>query len=238
VDRCPLCFPAFLGTQGHDGRNGESVGRGPSSLLLHPGRQAGVAMLHQTQISLRNIMNKQKALLKYEAAAKLRYTSHLSDWLKVFPGRASLEQFRLDFGNISFPENYGASAWDDAFSLAYELHHGISESSYGFYVAHGTEDGIRGKLRLLQHYGLELAPGLVRVLNGVVAASDKPLDFITVRDVKTGRASSLSIHGRRDEGALTVVGNLEHNARIVPDTVADCDKWIAWLQDWKGAQGK
>jgi hypothetical protein len=61
----------------------------------------------------------------------------------------------------------------------------------------------------------------------------KPLDYITVRDT-TGRASSLGIYGRQDNPPmLQVVGNLEHCARFVPDTVADCDKLIAWLQEWK-----
>jgi hypothetical protein len=67
---------------------------------------------------------------------------------------------------------------------------------------------------------------------------DKPLQFITVRDSQTGRASSLSIHGRQDTTppSLVVVGNLEHNAHIRPDSIADADRLIQWLNEWKAAQ--
>lgn len=65
-----------------------------------------------------------------------------------------------------------------------------------------------------------------------------PLEFITLRDVKTERASSLSIHGRQDGGALTIVGGLSHNSQVVPASVADADKLITWLKVWKGGQGK
>ena len=65
------------------------------------------------------------------------------------------------------------------------------------------------------------------------------LDFITVRDTD-GRASSLSIYGRHDKPvpALQIVGNLEHSARIAPDTIQDCDKLIAWLNEWKARATK
>jgi hypothetical protein len=65
---------------------------------------------------------------------------------------------------------------------------------------------------------------------------NKPLDFIGVKDVKTGRVSSLGIYGRLGNGALTISGNLEHNAQIVPKSAADADRWIAWLKEWKEAQ--
>ena len=69
-----------------------------------------------------------------------------------------------------------------------------------------------------------------------MSKTTKPIDFITIREPKTGRASSLGIYGRRSDSAcLRVIGNLEHNAAIVPDSVADADKLIAWLNDWKTA---
>lgn len=61
----------------------------------------------------------------------------------------------------------------------------------------------------------------------------KPLDFITLREPKTGRVSSISIYGRRDSGTLTITGNLEHGAQIVPDSIGDANKLIAWLNQWK-----
>ena len=65
---------------------------------------------------------------------------------------------------------------------------------------------------------------------------DKPLQFIDIVDTK-GRKSSLSIHGRLDTPlALTVVGNLEHNARIAPVSITQADRLIEWLQEWKASQ--
>jgi hypothetical protein len=60
----------------------------------------------------------------------------------------------------------------------------------------------------------------------------KPLDFINIREPKTGRTSSLKIHGRRDNGILSVVGGLEHNTDFVPNTMEDANKLIAWLEEW------
>ena len=66
--------------------------------------------------------------------------------------------------------------------------------------------------------------------------NDKPLQFIDIVDTN-GRKSSLSIYGRLDTPpSLTVVGNLEHNARITPNTIADADSLIKWLKDWKALQ--
>jgi len=61
----------------------------------------------------------------------------------------------------------------------------------------------------------------------------KPLQFITLREPATGRACSLSFAGRLDNGTLCIVGGLAHNGEIVPDSIADADKLIAWLQEWK-----
>lgn len=65
-----------------------------------------------------------------------------------------------------------------------------------------------------------------------IDATRRPIDFITIRDTK-GRASSFSVYGRLYSGSLTVVGNLEHNAEISPDSIADADKLIKWLNEWK-----
>lgn len=57
------------------------------------------------------------------------------------------------------------------------------------------------------------------------------LKFITVRDT-SGRASSFGYDGKphyQPAGTLKVVGNLEHDADIRPDTEADRLAWIAWL---------
>lgn len=64
---------------------------------------------------------------------------------------------------------------------------------------------------------------------------NKPLDFIDLRHTNIDHVSSLSINGTLGKGSMTVVGNLEHNAKIVPRSRADADKWIAWLQEWKEA---
>jgi len=67
--------------------------------------------------------------------------------------------------------------------------------------------------------------------------NDKPLQFIELVNVATGRKSSIAIHGRLDTPpALTMVGNLEHNDRITPTTIAEADRLIKWLKDWKALQ--
>lgn len=60
----------------------------------------------------------------------------------------------------------------------------------------------------------------------------KPLEFITIVDL-SGRTSSLSIGGRRDNGTLVVVGGLSHNAEFEPDSIADANRLIKWLEEWK-----
>lgn len=63
-----------------------------------------------------------------------------------------------------------------------------------------------------------------------------PLEWIDLVD-NTGRGTSLGIHGQRQEKdqtfALLVTGGLNHGLLIEPRNVEACDKWIAWLQEWK-----
>jgi len=65
-----------------------------------------------------------------------------------------------------------------------------------------------------------------------------PLDFIDLLEPATGRKSSLSIYGQRKEYAdkIGITGGLSHGSLIVPASVHDADKLIAWLQDWKSSQ--
>lgn len=61
------------------------------------------------------------------------------------------------------------------------------------------------------------------------------LQWIDLIEPKTGRASALSIYGRRKDHAdfLGITGGLTHGSLIEPKTVHDADKLIAWLKDWK-----
>lgn len=61
----------------------------------------------------------------------------------------------------------------------------------------------------------------------------KELAFIDLIEPKTGRVSSLTIYGKRDDGTMRVTGGLEHMAGIAPRSNEDADKLIAWLEDWK-----
>ena len=79
-------------------------------------------------------MNKHAALTKYEAATRLGYRSTPKDWLTVFPNAAALAQFRADVGQISFPENFGSSPWDFAFSVAYKVAEGFSPTSRDWFT--------------------------------------------------------------------------------------------------------
>lgn len=55
-----------------------------------------------------------------------------------------------------------------------------------------------------------------------------PLTFIDIIS-NTGRVSSLSFGGNRDNGFLRVVGNLEHSDSIRPKDEAERAKLIKWL---------
>ena len=82
-----------------------------------------------------------------------------------------------------------------------------------------------------------LANGLPVFGDETNQAMNRPLEFITILNVKTKRTSSMSIGGRQDDPiALTIVGNLEHSDRIVPKTTEDADRLIKWLQEWKASQ--
>lgn len=104
-------------------------------------------------------MTKPQLIDKYRKAEKLRYTSPLKDWLATFPNAAALETFRLETGSLSWPGSYGESPWEDAFSIAYDLHHGISDSSYRFYQKNWKCDDsyyqgeTLSKMQILAHFG-------------------------------------------------------------------------------------
>lgn len=65
---------------------------------------------------------------------------------------------------------------------------------------------------------------------------NKPLKFIDILDINTGRRSSISIDGRQSGDALTVVGGLNHSSQFVPASKQDGEKLISWLSDWIKAQ--
>lgn len=54
---------------------------------------------------------------------------------------------------------------------------------------------------------------------------------------QTGRVSTLGVYGKRKEKqTISVIGGLSHYDEIAPKTIADANKLIQWLQEWKDEQ--
>lgn len=79
-------------------------------------------------------MNKQAAIAKYSAAMKLNAYAKPAEWLAVFPTRTALAWFRLEVGQICWPENFGQSPWNFAFGVAYHVGEGFSPTSQEWYA--------------------------------------------------------------------------------------------------------
>lgn len=59
-----------------------------------------------------------------------------------------------------------------------------------------------------------------------------PCCFVAVRD-QSGRVSSIEVS---KPDALEIVGVLPHCSKIVPASVEDADKLVAWLSEWRTSQ--
>jgi hypothetical protein len=103
-------------------------------------------------------LSKDQALKKYDKATRLRWHSPISEWRDAFPTVESLAEFRRDVGDLSWPASYGQSPWDDAFSLAYNLGEGISESSRWFMLENADCDWGRQMLAVYAEYGIKVEP--------------------------------------------------------------------------------
>lgn len=101
-------------------------------------------------------MTKDQAIDKYQAALNLRYSHPKEKWLEVFPTPASLLQFAADVGPHSWPENYGQSPWEDAFSIGWTLKHGVSDHIRDFYRSKADEKWLQDKIKICALYGLEI----------------------------------------------------------------------------------
>jgi hypothetical protein len=95
-----------------------------------------------------------------EKASGLRFhSSKFQEWQSVFPDKKSLVDFYHATKNKTFPGSYGQSPYEDAFSVAFALIHGISDSSVEFYSKKIKEKdwhGWENKMIVLKSYGLEL----------------------------------------------------------------------------------
>ncbi len=112
-------------------------------------------------------MNRESLCEKYSAAGELKLSSPPEDWLAVFPDAASLQTFRRETGHLTFPEWYGQSPWEDAFSIAFTVAEGLSLSQVSRLALqlvsitphHVTE--AQARLALLKLYGGEVPPALI-----------------------------------------------------------------------------
>jgi len=109
-----------------------------------------------------------------DRASKLRFhSSTVADWHEVFPDFAALDDFYDATKNMTFPGSYGQSPFDDAFSVAYEIRHGLSPSSVEFYarMIHERDwHGYDNRMLILESYGVQLPASIVQALQGEVFA--------------------------------------------------------------------
>ena len=107
-------------------------------------------------------------------ASKLRFqSSTVTDWHAVFPDFSSLDDFYDATKNMTFPGTYGQSPFDDAFSLAYEIRHGLSPSSVDFYsrmIRERDWHGYENHMLVLESYGVQLPGPIAQALQGEVCA--------------------------------------------------------------------
>lgn len=112
-------------------------------------------------------MNRESLCEKYSAAVRLKISSPPEDWLAVFPDAATLQTFRREVGNLTFPEWYVQIPWEDAFSIAFTVAEGLSPSQVSRLALqlvsitphHVTE--ARARLALLKLYGGDVPPALM-----------------------------------------------------------------------------
>lgn len=100
-------------------------------------------------------MNKKESLFnKYQSAANLKWGSSKEDFLAIFPTYESLQKFREEVGCLSYPESYGTSPWEHAFSVAC-----LAANNYKvtnpFCFESGQKDNNRA-IELRQHWGMTI----------------------------------------------------------------------------------
>lgn len=64
-------------------------------------------------------MTKASLSKKYRAAMSIDSRSTEQEIRAVFPSLSSLVEFVSEVGKLSYPESYGASPWERAFSIGY-----------------------------------------------------------------------------------------------------------------------
>ena len=115
---------------------------------------------------------KTQLLEKYAAACKLRTNQPFTAWLVVFPTAESFKPFRAEAGNFCWSEKYWQSPFDDAYSMAYDLAEGLSETSLGFWRKCLAKENPcpydLGKISILADYGQPQAIALLKELNYAV----------------------------------------------------------------------
>lgn len=96
---------------------------------------------------------KDKFIEKYAALRALRLTHPLVWWRGLIPTREKLMEFYEDAKDLSWPENYGQSPWDDVFNIAYDVKHGVSPSAAEWYAKTHPENPNR--LAILEAFGVK-----------------------------------------------------------------------------------
>ena len=105
-------------------------------------------------------MTKQALEEKWVAASKFRLFRDGADkFRQIFPNRETLMEFYLDLAHVSWPESYGQSPYDDSFSIAYDVQHGLSASGRAWIKRNLGENSTENRLACLALFGIEIERG-------------------------------------------------------------------------------
>jgi hypothetical protein len=115
-------------------------------------------------------MNKNQALNRYHRVRELRGLAPLSLWQEIFPTPVDLLKFWDETAKLSWPENYGQSPWDDAYTVAGALTDDragkpMSQSTVEHYLRYVDRcEHTAHRLRIMAAYGVLLPRELAEAL--------------------------------------------------------------------------
>lgn len=100
-------------------------------------------------------MNKIDLEAKWGEAAKFRlWRDGAEKFRAIFPDRETLMRFYDDVEHTTWPEFYGQSPYDDAFGIAWNVKHGLSQGGWEWLEKTREETSTRNNVACLALFGI------------------------------------------------------------------------------------